>query len=586
MFQTILLFLFSFILVSLGQPTWGVSFAAITACCGYALFWQALLSLPQSISKLFGKRTIIVVATAWFSGIQFFQLFWFVSHPYIYIYLLYAVLSLGMGVQFGVLSSLITKERLESRWRALGLAGLWTIFEWLRLYFIIGFVFNPAGMALSGNDFSRQLTALFGVYGLSFFVILTNLYCLRIIQGYRKSLDITICIVLVVFPYVFGFVHLQYHEKKASSSFSKESTLSSILVQTNTPVELPENLSSNEIIVSSYREWKAILGFLKPYYKGQNKNQMNKDKDLINFILMPEIVVIFEKNIYLFPYELIKKLFVSEFGVAIQSKLPPLEESYAKNFSTDLGKKWFVNHCFIAQSIANIFASDVIVGLESKGFDSYDVTKMYNAAIVFQANSNKQQFYAKQVLLPMGEYIPYEWCKEIAKKYGVTGSFALGEQTKVFKNKETTYGISICYEELFSHLIRRVKQKKGELLLNLSNDGWFPNSSLAEQHFEHARLRTLENGVSLLRAVNNGITAGVNSLGQTVRRVENRKQEGALLVELPNYHYWTLYSAVGNLGILIISLLFLGFDFFSSVTSDKIKPSKREDSKSQDNKEK
>jgi apolipoprotein N-acyltransferase len=110
--------------------------------------------------------------------------------------------------------------------------------------------------------------------------------------------------------------------------------------------------------------------------------------------------------------------------------------------------------------------------------------------------------------------------------------------------------------------MRENRLKGAQILLNLTSDAWYPNSRLAQQHFDHARLRTVENGIALLRACNTGITGGVDSLGRVVKILgENAENpeviSDALYIEVPLYHYQTLYAQFGDTLIIGFAAIFV-----------------------------
>ncbi len=87
------------------------------------------------------------------------------------------------------------------------------------------------------------------------------------------------------------------------------------------------------------------------------------------------------------------------------------------------------------------------------------------------------------------------------------------------------------------------------------------NSRLPQQHFDHARLRTVENGIALVRACNTGVTGAVDSLGRIIGVLDDGEnpvewRSDSLHLYVSTYHYLTPYSLWGDKFILGISLLF------------------------------
>jgi apolipoprotein N-acyltransferase len=76
------------------------------------------------------------------------------------------------------------------------------------------------------------------------------------------------------------------------------------------------------------------------------------------------------------------------------------------------------------------------------------------------------------------------------------------------------FGVVICYEAIFPDLVRRFTKNGAELLINISNDGWYGRSAAPEQHLAMARVRAIENRRWLLRGTNNGHTVVVDPYGR------------------------------------------------------------------------
>ena len=97
------------------------------------------------------------------------------------------------------------------------------------------------------------------------------------------------------------------------------------------------------------------------------------------------------------------------------------------------------------------------------------------------------------------------------------------------------------------------------MLVNLTDDYWFPYSALAVQHFDHARPRTVENGIPLLRSCNFGISGAIDSLGRTVSALQAPLEPSSFIVALSSYHYSTLYSSIGDMPLIALCFLLIVF---------------------------
>ena len=89
----------------------------------------------------------------------------------------------------------------------------------------------------------------------------------------------------------------------------------------------------------------------------------------------------------------------------------------------------------------------------------------------------------------------------------------------------------ICYEVIFSDLIQKSK-KKTNLIINISEDGWFGNSIGPDQHFAKSILRAIENNTFLLRSANKGVSAIIDNKGNIIKKL-NRNEAGNIEFEVP-----------------------------------------------------
>lgn len=550
--KQIILCLVSWLIVAFGQPAWNVYFGIFASAIGYALFWRVLLCYPS-------KKERFYLATSWFTLVQLVQLSWFISHPYYYIFSVYFIVSLLMGIQFGLLGIFIDLNHLRRFVSLLAIAGLWVLFEWSRLFLLSGLSWNPLGLALSGNYYSLQAASIAGAFGLSFWVILVNLLALKAWCFPYKKVNLILWVGAATLPYLFGFAHVNVHESYIAENTVP--TFNAVLVQTNFPLEEELGIKDREQMVNLViSEWRQILNILK--------KQLNNQIDLI---VLPEFVVPYGTYSFVFPYEVVREAFIEAFGNESLSSLPALELPLAYQFKTSDGRSYnLVNNAFWSQAIANHFNTGLLIGLEDAEQVPSGNVELYSAALYFRPSHTLESTfikpvgrYEKRILVPMGEYIPFAFCRTLAAAYGVQGSFTSGKNAKVFNaGNNVPFGISICYEETFGNIVRENKHKGAILLTNLTNDAWYPNSRLTRQHFDHARLRTVECGIPLIRACNTGITGAIDSLGRDILVLNeyNEKSEplsDSLHVSVPLYHFSTLYTFFGDSLVVGLSMFFV-----------------------------
>lgn len=519
---------FSFLITAFAQPAWVRGLGPLCAAFGFALFWKGMISYER-------PRDRFLLSLLWFASIQAVQLSWMTSVKYMgsLMLLVYLFLILGLGVQFAILSFFFKENRLD--WRScLAISGCWVIFEWLRLFFLCGFTWNPVGLSLADSSYSLQLASLFGIFGLSFWVIFVNLAAFKALVE-KSSRQATIWACLAFLPYLFGLVHQNFVERMIPPGKS----LNVALIQTGLFPEQKDRLDEDPTAyIAPVAQWERIL------------NVLDTEKQL-DLIVLPEAALPLGAHRAGYKLAAIQKYFPKEC-------LPALERPFAI-FDKD---EWRVSNVFLAQALANKFHAHVIVGL-----DDADFTGKYNAAFHFHPENPLYERYEKRVLVPMGEYVPLrDWkffSEFAARQFGIYSSFDAGVEAKIF-NAGCPIGVSICLEETFSGLTRDLRLKGAELFVNLTNDVWFPGSKLPQQHFDHGRVRAAENGVSILRSCNTGITGWVDCFGRSMAQLPtSEKEASALYLKVPTRSYSTLYSWWGDQAILGISgLSFVAYFLF------------------------
>ncbi|HUH64420.1 MAG TPA: apolipoprotein N-acyltransferase [Terracidiphilus sp.] len=222
----------------------------------------------------------------------------------------------------------------------------------------------------------------------------------------------------------------------------------------------------------------------------------------------------------------------------------------------------------IAQSVD----APLVVG--SIGMDYTDQAQAwhdYNSALVIGADGRRVGRYDKIHLVPFGEYVPFEKLLFFARKLtGRVSRFDRGQMRKVFLLGGHRYGVFICYEAVFADEVRHFAGLGAEVLVNISDDGWYGDTSAPWQHLNMARMRAIENRRWLLRDTNTGVTAVIDPYGR-VRQSIPRHQADALPARLGFRDDITFYTAHGDVFAWACAILAIGAVGWS-VTSLKSHP--------------
>lgn len=152
-----------------------------------------------------------------------------------------------------------------------------------------------------------------------------------------------------------------------------------------------------------------------------------------------------------------------------------------------------------------------------RGYSAYD------SAALFARDGGFQGRYDKIHLVPWGEYVPYKRFFSFAQKLteGV-GDMDPGSARTLFHADGHRFGVFICYESIFGDEVRQFVREGAEVLINISDDGWYGDSGAPWQHLNMARMRAVENRRWLLRDTNTGETTVIDPNGrytQTTRHV-------------------------------------------------------------------
>lgn len=181
----------------------------------------------------------------------------------------------------------------------------------------------------------------------------------------------------------------------------------------------------------------------------------------------------------------------------------------------------------------------------------------YNAASVFTPDGALLGRYAKIHLVPWGEYVPFK--KFFAFAHGLTrnaGKLTHGWKRTVFRLNGHHYGIFICYESIFAGEIRQFVLNGAEVLVNISDDGWYGDTSAPWQHLNMVRMRAAENRRWILRDADTGVTAAVDPYGRITQSVP-RHQFTSLAVRYGFSDELTFYTRYGDVFALLCGILSL-----------------------------
>ena len=162
--------------------------------------------------------------------------------------------------------------------------------------------------------------------------------------------------------------------------------------------------------------------------------------------------------------------------------------------------------------------------------------------------------YDKKILVPFGEYFPFSKFLNILFPENL---FFKNEISKGDNDQEFPSNLSplICYEVIFPNFVRDSLTDNTNLLVNISNDGWFGDFSGPRQHFVHAQFRSIELGIPMVRSSNKGISGLIGPMGEIINATNSRKIT-YLDLKIPKKLEATVYRQYGNIITYFLIVLF------------------------------
>jgi apolipoprotein N-acyltransferase len=234
------------------------------------------------------------------------------------------------------------------------------------------------------------------------------------------------------------------------------------------------------------------------------------------------------------------------------------ESSVTHAAPTDNYKTEYKNYVGKQLGIAAIFG-----GILFEPEASPDIKKhprVYNSAIGSDAQGNITGRYDKEFLLAFGEYLPfgetfpvlYEWSPN-------SGHFTSGTALDPIpvKTDSGTHNVSvlICYEDIIqSYTNRMVSYADPELLVNMTNDAWFGDTSEPWEHLALSQFRAIEHHRYFIRATNSGVSAIIDPVGRVIVHSGTFRQEtGDAIAHW--MHGRTVYEVVGDVPVWLMTLI-------------------------------
>lgn len=183
---------------------------------------------------------------------------------------------------------------------------------------------------------------------------------------------------------------------------------------------------------------------------------------------------------------------------------------------------------------------------------------LFNSAALISPSGEWTARYDKAHLVPFGEYLPFPRLFSFAG--GLTkevGQFEHGNWRKPLDAGGKNLGVFICYESIFPDEVRQFANNGAQVLVNISNDGWYGDSGAWAQHLNQTRMRAIENNRWILSTTDTGLTASIDPLGRLSAQLP-RKVRAALVASYSLTSVTTFYTRHGDWFAFACAIISIG----------------------------
>jgi apolipoprotein N-acyltransferase len=372
----------------------------------------------------------------------------------------------------------------KARWGPLAVPFLWVSLELARAHLFTGYPWLLLGYALTDYPSIARLARWTGVYGLSFLLMAFNVAWVWLWEwrASRKERAAPVFLAVLLTGTLLLFL------TAPAETYREDRT--AYLVQTN----IPQEVGRERWTFEAQRPLLERLETLTTSAVGRQEPP--------SLVIWPEMPASFYFH----------------------------DDGFSRPFMEGIARR--TNSFFITGIVAFVPGSNR--------------TQPLNSNVLLDPSGKLLAQYDKIHLVPFGEYIPWKSVLGFAETLTAeAGDFVAGNRYVVTELPGGRASSIICYEAIFPELSRRFVEEGAEVLVNISNDGWFGSSGARYQHLLMARMRAIENARFLLRATNTGITVVIRPDGQVAGEIPP-DQPGVLQARWGFESRQTFYTRYGD----------------------------------------
>ncbi|MBI5892995.1 MAG: apolipoprotein N-acyltransferase [Deltaproteobacteria bacterium] len=379
---------------------------------------------------------------------------------------------------------------------------LWVSLEYIRTFLFTGFPWVLLGYSQTTFLPIMQIADITGVYGVSFLVVMVNVFLFKIIRYFSDGKDsppikegiLVFSILILALGY--GYFRIGQIDKVTKNWKQFKVGIAQ------------GNIDQAHKWDPAYQEETISI------YKNLSMDMANKNIDLI---VWPETA--------------------TPFWLQSDEKLGPIVFDVAKTLSVNL----------ITGSPSYRYSLDGLT------------TNYFNSVFLISKKGEISGRYDKVHLVPFGEYVPLKRFLPFEKLVAGIGDFSAGKDVEPLSLNSDTFGVLICFEIIFPHLARKFLNQGADFLITVTNDAWFGKSSAPYQHLSQSLVRSIENRVFLVRAANTGISAVIDPVGRITKKSGIFTRESLIdTISLKEKSFKTFYTRYGDvfaIGCVVVSII-------------------------------
>ena len=437
------------ILIALSFPNPGLSFLA----------WVALIPLLIALEESTPRQAFRVGMTCGIISYAFI-LYWlnivFVRYghlPWSVSIPIYLLLVVWLAMFYALSTSIARWGELIGIKAAFTLPVAWVAFDFIRSFLFSGFAWAMLGHSQFRTLPLVQIADLAGVYGITLLIVLANIVLYRALRAvFGAGVPYPVKSALILLLLLVGTLFYGFNQLNKPLPLNSK-PLRVALIQGNIPQDVKWSPEFRQHTVDTY-----------------DRLTREASKGGVDLIVWPESAVPF--------------FFQDE----------PIQAERIRNLAKEM------NACLLFGSPAHELRNGRSTFL--------------NSAFMLSPNGETVGRADKMHLVPLGEYVPLGRILTFINKLVVgIGDFAPGERAVPLDTGTTKLGIQVCYEVIFPELARQYVQAGARVLVAITNDAWFGQSSAPYQHLAIATFRAIETRTPLIRAANTGVTAIVDQNG-------------------------------------------------------------------------